>query len=129
MKPKPSIGALERRRTVKLKQLAQAGPLLQGSLSAIRVTCGNPNCKCVRGEKHLSHILCKKVRGKSTSIYVPVDMVETVSKWVEENRRIKKLLKEVSDLNEKIIRAHVSTRRAKERNRAVAEKVRVKNRP
>mgnify|MGYP006299372277 FL=1 len=105
MSPKLSIGVLETRRDAKLRQLAEAGPMIQGSLTRIGVTCGNPNCKCARGEKHLSHILTKKVRGKSKSLYVPVDMVETVRKWVEEHKRVKRLLKEVSELNEKIIRA------------------------
>lgn len=124
MSPKLSIGVLEARRDAKLRQLAEAGPLVQGSLARIGVTCGNPNCKCARGEKHVSHILTKKVRGKSKSLYVPLDMVETVRKWVEEHRRAKRLLKEVSELNEKIIRAHVPTKRAKAKNRAVAERVR-----
>ena len=124
MSPKLSIGVLETRRDAKLRQLAEAGPMIQGSLTRIGVTCGNPNCKCARGEKHLSHILTKKVRGKSKSLYVPVDMVETVRKWVEEHKRVKRLLKEVSELNEKIIRAHVPTKRAKAKNRAAAERVR-----
>ena len=52
MSPKLSIGVLETRRNAKLKELAGVGPLLQGSLAEIRVTCGNPNCRCARGEKH-----------------------------------------------------------------------------
>jgi hypothetical protein len=124
MSPKLSIGVLETRRDAKLRKLAGAGPMIQGSLTRIGVTCGNPNCKCARGEKHVSHILTKKVRGKSRSLYVPVDMVETVRKWVEEHKRVKRLLKEVSELNEKIIRAHVPTKRAKAKNRAAAERVR-----
>lgn len=122
MSPKLSVGVLEARRDAKLKELAKAGPLIQGSLARIGVTCGNPNCKCARGEKHTSHILTKKVRGKTKSLYVPVDMVETVQQWVDEHRRVKRLLKEVALLNEKIIRAHVPSRRAKARNRAAAEK-------
>lgn len=122
MSPKLSIGVLETRRDAKLRQLAEAGPMIQGSLTRIGVTCGNPNCKCARGEKHVSHILTKKVRGKSRSLYVPVDMVETVRKWVEEHKRVKRLLKEVSELNEKIIRAHVPSKRARAQNRAVAER-------
>lgn len=124
MSPKLSVGVLEARRDAKLKELAKTGPLIQGSLARIGVTCGNPNCKCARGEKHVSHILTKKVRGKTKSLYVPVDMVETVQQWVDEHKRVKRLLKDVSELNEKIIRAHVPSRRAKARNRAAAEKAR-----
>lgn len=123
-----SIGTLEKRRDAKLKALAQAGPLIQGSLATIRVTCGNPNCKCARGEKHESHILNRKEQGRSTSLYIPVDMVAEVRKWVLEQRRVKRLMKEISDLGERIVRLHVRTRRAKARNLAAAAEPRWRTR-
>jgi len=112
MSPKLSTATLEARRRAKLEELAEIGPVLQGSFAQIRVTCGNPNCRCARGEKHLSHIVTRKVRGKSKSLYVPVDMVEEVQVWVEQHRRVKRLLKEISALSEKIIRNHAQNRRA-----------------
>jgi len=111
MSPKLSTATLEKRRNAKLEELLAVGPLLQGSLAQIRVTCGNPNCRCARGEKHISHIVTRKVRGKSKSLYVPIDMVEEVRAWVEQHRQAKRLLKEVSELSEKIIRSHVAERR------------------
>ena len=122
MSPRLSTGVLESRRDARIRELASVGPLLQGSLTKIRVSCGNLNCRCARGEKHHSHILTKKVRGKTKSLYVPVDMVEEVRGWIEEHRRAKRLLKEISELNEKIIRAHVSTKRARSAKRAAAAK-------
>ena len=128
MSPRLSIGVLTARRDARVKELASLGPVMQGSFAEIGVTCGNPNCRCARGEKHRSHILTKKVRGKTKSLYVPVDMVEEVRGWIEEHRRAKKLLKEISELNEKIVRSHVSTKRARSANRAAAEKVRSRTR-
>jgi hypothetical protein len=123
VKAKLSIGVLEMRREAKLKQVRGAGPQIQGSLATIRVRCGNPNCRCSRGEKHVSHILNSKVGGRSRSLYVPVDMVEEVRQWLHEQRRVRKLLKDVSELSGQIVRAHVPSRRARARNRAVAAKV------
>jgi hypothetical protein len=40
MKQELAIGVLESRRDAKLKQIAEAGPMIQGSLATIRVTCG-----------------------------------------------------------------------------------------
>lgn len=120
MKQNLSIGMLEKRRDAKLKQLAKIGPVLQGSLAEIGVTCGNPNCRCARGEKHRSHILKQQVRGKTQSLYVPVDMVEEVREWMEEYRRLKGLLKEISELNRDIIRGHVPAKRARSANQAAA---------
>jgi len=123
MKQKLSIGVLERRRDARLKKLAGVGPVLQGSLAEIGVRCGNSNCRCAHGQKHRSHILKRQVRGKTQSLYVPVDMVEEVRGWVEEHRRVKRLLKEISELNRIIIKAYVPTKRARAANRAAAESV------
>lgn len=126
MTQKPSIGVLEKRRDAKLGELASVGPVLQGSLAEIGVTCGNPNCRCARGLKHRSHILKRQVRGKTQSLYVPVDMVEEARGWVEEHRRVQRLLKEISELNRSILRAYVPTKRARAANRAVVESVRAR---
>jgi hypothetical protein len=122
MAQKLSIAVLETRRGARLRELAGVGPVLEGSLAEIRVTCGNPNCRCARGEKHRSHILKRQVRGKTQSLYVPVDLVKEAQEWVQEYRRVRSLLREISELNRSIIRAHVATKRARAANRAVAER-------
>jgi hypothetical protein len=124
MKQKLSIAVLEARRDAKLRELAGVGPVLQGSLSQIAVTCGNRNCRCARGQKHRSHILKRQVRGKTQSLYVPVDMVEEARRWVDEHRRVKRLLAEISELNRSILKAYVPTKRARAANRAIVENVR-----
>lgn len=111
-----SINVLKTRRNAAIRRLADSKPFIEGSLTKIRVKCGNPNCCCAQGEKHISHVLTKKVCGKTKSLYVPVDLVEEVTKWVEEHRRIKRELKEISALSEQIIRQHVSTRQAVNKN-------------
>lgn len=111
-----SSNVLNTRRNAAIKRLADSRPFIEGSLTKIRVTCGNPNCRCAHGEKHISHVLTKKVRGKTKSLYVPVELVEEVTKWVAEHRRIKRELKEISALSEQIIRQHVSSRQAVNKN-------------
>jgi hypothetical protein len=120
--PKLSIGVLQARRDARLKELAGIGPVLEGSLARIGVRCGNPNCRCAHGQKHTAHILKRQVRGKTQSLYVPVDLVEEARRWVDEYRRARKLLSEVSELNRTILRAHVGTKRAKARNAAAARR-------
>jgi len=117
-----SIGVLETRRDAKLKKLADAGPVLQGSIATVGVKCGNPDCKCARGEKHTSNILTKKVNGKTKSVYVPADMLEEAKQWTQEYKKVKELMKEISDCNEQILKKYVKTKKAKNRNLAVARK-------
>lgn len=122
MSPKLSIAVLEARRDARLKELAGIGPVLEGSLARIGVRCGNPNCRCARGEKHTSHILKRQVQGRTQSLYVPVDLVEEARRWVDEYRRARRLLSEVSELNRTILRAYVGSRRAKARNAVAADR-------
>lgn len=120
---KLSIGVLQARRDARVRDLANAKPMIQGSLCKVGTRCGNPNCRCARGEKHAAHILTRKVRGKTKTNYVPLAMLEEVQAWVKEYRRIKELVREISQLNEQILRAHVPTSRAVARNRALASRM------
>jgi excinuclease UvrABC ATPase subunit len=110
------MSRFQTRREAKLKQLALAKPLVAASLCRVARRCGHPNCKCARGEPHTAHVLTYKVKGKTKTVHVPKDMVEEVTQWVEEHKRIKKLLREISDLSLTIIRRHVPVSRAVGRN-------------
>ncbi len=106
---------IERARTKRqqrLQELAGMGPLIVGSLARVGVRCGNPNCRCARGERHTAYVLTSKVRGKTRTVHVPVGMVEEVRTWVEEHRRLKRLVKEISALSEQLVRGHVRASRA-----------------
>ncbi len=117
-----SIGVIEKRRNAKLKKLMTVGPVLQGSITNVKLTCGNPACKCARGEKHTSNILTKKVKGKTKSVYIPADMLEDAKKWTEEYKKLKNMIKEISDYNEQILCLYVKTQRAKKKNLAAVRK-------
>ncbi len=111
-----STNVLKIRRDAAIKSLTTGKPFIEGSLKKIGVKCGNPNCRCAKGEKHISHILTRKVNGKTKSIYVPIAMIKEVSKWVEEYRRIKQKKRKVTEMNEQIIKQHVKVSRAVAKN-------------
>jgi len=117
-----SLGVLTTRRDALVRQLSRAQPLLQGSLATVGVTCGNPACRCARGQRHTKHLLTRKVRGKTKNCYVPVAMLTEVKAWTTEYRRVKHLIKAISALNEQLLRAVVPSRRARAANRAAAQK-------
>jgi len=103
----------ERMRASRLAKLAEVGPLVAASLCRRDTTCGNPNCKCARGEKHKGWCLTYKgARNKTKTVHVPKDMVEEVRKWAQEHKRVKKLLKSISDLSMQIIREYSPRKRA-----------------
>src|SRR3954462_2254519 len=91
----------------RLKQLAPAGPVLAASLSRVSKRCGQPSCACHHGGPlHHAHHLTLKEAGKSRTVYVPQDLLEEVQRWVQEHRRLKALLHEVSQLTLALIRGH-----------------------
>ena len=109
---------LELQRAVLLRQLKRSKPSVEGSLATVPRKCGNKNCECAKGvTKHEAMILCKKVDGKSVATYIPKDMQEQVQQWNQEHKRIKRVLKEISEINEQIIRQYVSEKREAQRVR------------
>lgn len=103
---------LEAQRSVLLRQLRRAGSTVEGSIAMVPRKCGSRSCECARGvTKHRAMILCKKVNGRSVAVYVPKDLWEQVRKWNVEHKRIRKILKEMSEINEQIIRRHVQDKR------------------
>ena len=108
MEPKQQVSTntLIRRRDGWLKKLAEVGPMVRGSLVTARK--GN----------HLAHQLTVSVKGKTHTVYVPMDMVEEVRQWIKNHRRLQRILREVSKLNMAIIHRHVPESRGGGRNRA-----------
>lgn len=103
---------LEAQRAVLLRQLRRAGPTVEGSIAMPPRKCGSMSCECARGvTKHRAMILCKKVAGRSVAVYVPKALWEQVRQWNREHKRIRKILKEMSAINEQIIRRHVQDKR------------------
>ena len=101
-----------------MRQLRQAGPSVEGSIAMVPRKCGSKNCPCHQGElKHQAMILCKKVDGRSVATYVPKDLWEKVRRWNAQHKKTKRLLKEISDIDEQIIRNYVSDKRAAARVR------------
>jgi hypothetical protein len=118
-----STQELEAQRAVLLRQLRRAGPLIEGSIATPPRKCGSATCACAQGiTQHRAMILCKKVNGRSVATYVPKDLWEQVRDWNREHKRIKKVLREMSAINEQIIRRHVRDQR---QGRAVRRSLRV----
>lgn len=103
---KLSALALRNRRQGLTKLLPPLAEILRGSLMERYLTCGNPNCRCAKGERHgpvwyLSVTLDQSHRKGST---VPSDRVEQVRCWIENYHRVREHLEKISDINRELLR-------------------------
>ncbi len=97
----------------RVKKLTAQGPVLAASLVWNGKRCGRPGCRCERGEKHMAYYLTYKERAKTRTVYVPVDLVKEVRRWIEEHRRLKRVSQEISALSIAMVKTHVQARKRK----------------
>jgi hypothetical protein len=84
------------------RQLGEIGLFVEGTL-----------CKVKRpGRKPPVYQLTFKQAGKTRTVYVPVELTEEVRQWAKEYKRLKHLIRKITQQNLAIIRRHVAVRRA-----------------
>lgn len=98
-----------RRRSDALAQIGQIGPFLECHLSQFK----RPGCAAPGW--HLTF----KQKGKTRTVYVPMDLVAEVKRWTQNYRQLKKLIREVTRCSLALIRRHVANRRAAQRSQAL----------
>jgi len=107
--------ALRHRREGLTKVLPPLAEVLRGTLMERYLTCGHPDCKCARGQRHgpvwyLSVTLDQSHRAGCT---VPGDQVEQVRHWIENYHRVKENLEKISDINRELVRRHKKNQKRK----------------
>lgn len=74
-------------------QLARLWPALKGSLAKVYKPCVRKNCPaCARGDKHPAWLLSFTSQGKRKTMYVPLALVPTVKKAVQNGRQLEQIL-------------------------------------
>jgi hypothetical protein len=108
---------VRRVRDSRLKQLGEAQAFCVGALMVVNVRCGRKGCHCATGEGHPSNYLSTTVGGKKASRYVRREDLAEVRKMVGEYKRVKKLVKEISELTLELMAAEAHVRRKQRRRR------------
>jgi hypothetical protein len=98
--------ALRQRRQGLARQLPPITQILRGSLVERYVTCGNPTCKCAKGERHgpVWYLTVTLGRGRTTGGVIPADKVDQVRTWIENYRGVKDRLEKISEINRELLR-------------------------
>jgi hypothetical protein len=99
-------------RDAALRQIAQLGPFIEGSLSAFkRPGCNQPGW-------HLTF----KQQGRTRTLYVPMDLVDQVKTWTRNHRHLKKLIRQVTRHSRALIRNHRANQLAANRAKALTRR-------
>jgi hypothetical protein len=112
--------ALRQRRQGLVQLLPPAGEVLRGSLVERYVTCGNPSCKCARGERHgpMWYLTVTLGPGRTTGGIISADQVEQVRHWIKNYHRLKEDLERISEINREMLRRDQNALRARKRKGA-----------
>lgn len=102
---KTGFGRHERLREAYRKELGGIGNLVEGSLSQVRRS----------GRKAVSWQLTFKKGGKTSTVYVPVDLAPEVLAWTKEFKRLKQVVRKMTSQSLAIIRRHAVVQRAAKR--------------
>jgi hypothetical protein len=113
--------ALRRRRQGLAKLLPPVTDILRGSLLERYVTCGNPSCKCARGDRHGPnwYLTVTLGRGRTTGAIIPEEKVDEVRGWIENYHKLKDQVEKISEINRELLRRERD--RAHERKRGHKE--------
>lgn len=95
-----------RQRRLGLAQLPPVAEILRGSLMERYVTCGNPSCRCARGERHgpTWYLSVTLGAGRTTGSIIPEEKVDEVRGWIENYHKLKDRLEKISDINRELLR-------------------------
>jgi hypothetical protein len=70
-------------------------PVAKGSLSHVRKPCIRPGCKaCASGQKHPVWLFSFRQAGRRRCMYVPVRLVPTLQRAIENGRQLEALMAE-----------------------------------
>jgi hypothetical protein len=98
--------ALRNRKRGLAELLPPVTEILRGSLVERYVTCGNPSCKCARGERHgpMWYLTVTLGPGRTTGGIVSEEKVAEVRAWIENYHKLKDHIEKISEINRELLR-------------------------
>ena len=95
-----------RRRIRRLhKQLSTLGPLMRGTVVLLGSTCGNPRCKCARGEKHPQYYFSVNIDRKTKIMYLRKEMRIEAEEYVKNYKLLWNIVEEMTLLNFELLKS------------------------
>jgi hypothetical protein len=111
--------ALRQRKQGLAQQLPPVTEILRGSLVERYVTCGNPSCRCAKGERHgpMWYLTVTLGRGRTTGGIISSEKAEQVRGWIENYHKVKDHLEKISEINRELLRRERDKQRQRKQGR------------
>jgi hypothetical protein len=103
---KKTTKVLRQRQKALLKRLPPLQAILRGSLVERYKRCGKPGCKCANGPGHgpKYYLTVSFPKRPPEMEYVPEAFQEKVNEYLENYRKAKEILEELSSINRELLR-------------------------
>jgi len=72
-------------------------PFVKGSPGWTKMKCGNPRCKCARGELHTACYLSYRKQGKTHTIHIPKALTKKIEQYCGNWKKLKALLEKQTE--------------------------------
>ncbi len=102
---KRRISDMRRRIRVLQKKLSTLGPLMRGTVVLLGSTCGNPRCKCARGEKHPQYYFSVNIDRKTKTMYLRKEMKSKAEEYVKNYKLLWDIVEEMTLLNFELLKS------------------------
>ena len=97
--------ALVKKRFKIWREVVGVGEFVRGSVVVLRRPCTYANCRvCASGRRHPATYLSMKEKGRTRLVYLPKERVAHARAMVQEWKRLKELLLDMSKTNAEILR-------------------------
>ena len=100
-----SVRALRARRRRLAADLSEVETVLRGRLVRQSRRCGKPGCHCVDGELHgpYTYLSVPGSSGRPRMVYLPSDLVESVTAQLDVSGRLEAVLAEIAAINTELL--------------------------
>ena len=90
-------------------EILDLGYVLQGSVSQRWMECGKPACHChadSRARHGPYYQWSWKTQGRTSSIYLDKEQAALCKAWIQDNRRLERIIKRLRVLSLRVLRLH-----------------------
>lgn len=98
---RPTFVQLEQRHRTLLREIAEIGPVLRGTIGVYRTQCGSPGCRCHTdpAARHGPYyIWTRKVAGKTVTRTLSEEQGKLLQPWTKNMRRLDRLLTALQEI-------------------------------